>query len=181
MNGALVSTHAAQVSSSRKACATSTSGSGCTFSTRSTFACDTAYPPLLGQPFSGCAGLVDVGVGRESHEQAVDREADGCRTASNLAAATNRTASLTEDRVADSVAEVDDLLGHHLELLVGGEPVLEEATDCGHTRVDAEATVRRVVNDVWSEAAQHRVEVAAIDSLNRSSKQLLPVGRRGLL
>src|SRR5262245_43090133 len=96
-------------------------------------------PPLLGKPFGGCAGLVYVGVGRDSHEQAVEREADACKTASNLAAATNRTASLTEDCVADSVAEVDHLLGHHLELLVGGEPVFEETTDRGRTRVDAKA------------------------------------------
>src|SRR5262249_12431641 len=118
-------------------------------------------PPLLGEPFGGGSGLVDVAVGRDSHQQAIDREGDRCKTASNLAAATNRTASLTEDRVADSVAEVDHFLGHHLELLVGGDPVFDEATDCGHTRVDAEATWRRVIHHVWSEVAQHSVEVAA--------------------
>src|SRR5262249_42205698 len=60
-------------------------------------------------------------------------------------------------------------------------PVFDEATDCGHTRVDAVATWRRVIHHVWSEVAQHSVEVAAIESLKRSSNQRLEIGRRGLL
>ena len=57
-----------------------------------------------------------------------------------------------------------------------GSARFDELTNRRDSPVDAETAGRRVVHDIWSGVAQHRVEVAAIHGLDGCSNQLLQVG-----
>jgi hypothetical protein len=62
-------------------------------------------PPLLGEPFGGCAGLVDVG-GRKASDRAPHTEVDPSLALSDTAVAANRTPVLTHHSKHNPTAEV---------------------------------------------------------------------------
>jgi hypothetical protein len=83
-------------------------------------------PPFLGEPFGGCAGLVDVGVERESFDEAIPSRPDCGEAKLDGAAAAPGSCSLEED-AEGRAAEVAELLDHLVKVLVGAEPILIEA------------------------------------------------------
>ena len=85
----------------------------------------------LGEPFGGSTGLVDVGVGRQSHEEAIGRPADGpSLPLMDLTIDADRTSLLVDHRKHDPVVENDELLYFEANLGEGAEPFVHEATNC---------------------------------------------------
>src|SRR6266480_666414 len=70
---------------------------------------DISLCPLLGKPFGGCAGFIDVEVLRGTRAQALYIEVDGGEADLNFTAASNGTPFLRNHEKDDSVSEVKNL------------------------------------------------------------------------
>ena len=90
-------------------------------------------PPFLGESFGGSTGLVGIEVEREPHEPGICPLVDPSAPQSDLARATGEAASQAVDREDDPGPEIDNVQHLERELVVGADPVLKEATDCGDT------------------------------------------------
>jgi hypothetical protein len=136
-----------------------------------------AYPPLLGEPFSGCAGLVDVG-GRKASDQASHTEVDPSLALSKMAVTTDQTPVLTHHGKHNPTAEVADLLKLEVQFLVGPEPIVKEGA---YRRSTLDEFGTPVQDHILGDVAHHPVEITAIQSLNLLAHKLNQVGRGGLL
>src|SRR5206468_2467007 len=88
--------------------------------------------PLLGKPFGGSTGLIDVAVAGRSHNHVLRPHEDPCLSQPNVAGASSRAGVVAEDGKDDSVAEIENLLWLDRELLVSADPLLKKATNrCG--------------------------------------------------
>src|SRR4029079_9088178 len=127
------------------------------------------------------ADLVEVAVGRQSHEEAIGRPADGPSLAlMDLTIDADRTPLLVDDRKHNPVVEDDELFDFHAKLGEGAEPVVPQTTNCRSAFVDAPH--RPPVKDrMGSEEAHYCVDVTLIHSLKRPPRELSRVGCRGLL
>jgi hypothetical protein len=133
--------------------------------------------PFIGEPFGGCAGLVDLG-GRKASDRASCKEVDPSLALSNMSVATNQTPVLDHDRKHNSTAEVTDLLKLVVQFVVGVEPFFNKATDrCSSLDEVGPAVQDRILGD----APHHPVEITAIRSLELLAHKLNRIGRRGLL
>jgi hypothetical protein len=136
-------------------------------------------PPRLGEPFGGSTGLVDVGAGRQLHEEAIGRPADDpSLPLVDLTIDADQTTLLVDHRKHDPVVEDDELFAFHAKLGEGAEPVVQEGTNCR----PAFANLHPPVKDrIGSEEAHHCVDVTLIHSLESTARQRNRAGRRGLL
>jgi hypothetical protein len=134
-------------------------------------------PPLLGEPFGGCAGLVDVG-GRKASDRASHTEVDPSLALSNTAVTTNQTPVLTHHSKHNPTAEVADLLKLEVQFLVGPEPIVKEAA---YRRSTLDEFGTPVQDHIFGDVAHHPVEITAIQSLNLLAHKLNRVRRGGLL
>src|SRR5262249_31122576 len=124
------------MSSSRKSWQRSTSGANCSPRTRFTFSSDNRLPPLLGEPFGGGSGLVDVGIGRHPRELAVLPYPDD--PAPQLKREVGVMTPVADlDGVYDPVAQIHDVLYYDPELVKGSDPLRVKPTNSVWTRVGA--------------------------------------------
>jgi hypothetical protein len=138
--------------------------------------------PRLGEPFGGSTGLVDIGVGRYSHEQAIGRPVDGPSLPlvdSSIDA--DRTTLLGDHRKHDPVVDDNELFDFHAKLGEGAEPFVQEATNCRLAFVKKASPLPPVKDGIGSEEAHYRVDVRLIYSLKHPPREISRVGRRGLL
>ena len=126
-------------------------------------------------------GLVDVVVVRHAHDLAVLPNTDGSVGQLNLTAAADRTARLNEHAKAHSVAEVEGLLRLETVGLVGGPPVLDEATSCRPPFEDAHPDRGHVIRAIRRVEGHQCIQIEAIGGLGEFPLQPHEVGRRGLL
>src|SRR5262249_45917166 len=136
--------------------------------------------PLLGEPFGGCAGLVEVGIERESFGEAVPPGPDHRVAERNHPAAASGSRSLEENGEGHA-AEVAELLDHLVKVLVRGEPILKEAAYRFAALKDTHTARRHIPDRIRPVHRDHAIEVAAIVSLDGLSQRFLQVGRRALL
>src|SRR2546422_7634236 len=99
---------------------------------------DIGLRPLLGEAFGGNTGLIDVAIAGRSHDNVLRPYEDACLAQPNPARASGRTGAVTEDGKNDSAAEIENLFGLDLKLLVRAEPVFKEAADHRPTLEGAE-------------------------------------------
>src|SRR5205814_2353374 len=95
-------------------------------------------PPFLGEAFGGSTGLVDVAIAGRSHDNVLRPYEDACLAQPNPARASGRTGAVTEHGKNDSAAEIENLFGLDLKLLVRADPVFKEAADHRPTLEGAE-------------------------------------------
>src|SRR4051812_28900227 len=138
-------------------------------------------PPRLGEPFGGSTSLVDVGVDRQSHDEAIGRPPDGpSLPLMDLTVDADRTTLLVDHRKHDPVVEHDELFDFKANLGEGAEPFVQEVTNC---RSAFEKVPRHppVKDRIASEEAQYRVDVTLIRRLKGKARKLHQIGGRGLL
>src|SRR5438874_9970927 len=135
---------------------------------------------LLGKAFGGSTGLVDVGIHRYSHDQALHPYGDECVPVSNVTAAASKTGHLHDHGKYHSVTQVQILLLFEPKLLVTGEPVFPEAAN-RRSALERHPRCAPFPDGVGGVEAHHRVKVMAITSLKQAAVQLHQVGGRGLL
>ena len=90
---------------------------------------DIGLCPLLGKPFGGCAGLVDIGVNGDAFGETVPPAEHHRDAERNHPAAAAWLAALEHHAQGHAVAEVTELLQLLLEVLERGPPVLKQAAD----------------------------------------------------
>jgi hypothetical protein len=135
-------------------------------------------PALLREAFGGSTGLVDVGVGRQSHEEAIGRPVDGpSLPLMDSTIDADRATLLVDHRKHDPVVEDDELFDFEAKLGEIAEPFVQEATNCRSAFDDLEPRKERI----GSEEAHYRVDVTPIHSLEDNAHKLSRVGDRGLL
>ena len=138
-------------------------------------------PPFPGKAFGGSTGLADVGVGRQSHEEAIGRPADGpSLPLMDLTIDADRATLLVDHRKHDPVVEDDELFDFEAKLGEIAEPFVQEATNCRSAFV---RSARRppVKERIGSKEAHYRVDVTLMHSLEDKARKLSQVGGRGLL
>jgi len=94
--------------------------------------------------------------------------------------AAGRTTVLNDDGEHNPIAEVADFLEPILQLLVRAQPFLNEAAN-GRPPLEAVDPRPPVEGRIFGEAADHRVEITAIQSLESPAQKLNQVGGRRLL
>jgi hypothetical protein len=128
----------------------------------------------------GSTGLVDVGVGRQSHEEAIGRPADGpSLPLMDLTIDADRATLLADHRKHDPVVEDDELFDIEAKLGEGAEPVVQEATNCRSAFVRPVARPSRTASG--AKKLITGVDVTLIHSLEGKARKLSRVRGRGLL
>ena len=113
---------------------------------------------LLCEAFGGSTGLVDVGVGRQSHEEAIGRPADGpSLPLMDWTIDADRTTLLVDHRKHDPIVKNDELFDLHAKLGEGAKPVVQEATNCRSAFV--KVPLSPVKDRIRSKEAHYRVDV----------------------
>src|SRR5205823_5276531 len=128
-------------------------------------------PPFLGEAFGSSTGLVDVGIHRYPHDQALLPNGDECVPVSNVTAAASKTGHLHDHGKYPSVTQGQILLLFEPKLLVTGEPVFPEAAN-RRSALERHPRCAPFPDGIRGEEARHRVKVMAITSLNQTARKL---------
>src|SRR6266480_6771664 len=136
--------------------------------------------PLLGKAFGGSTGLVDVVAARDPHDLARYPQHRERPSFLHPARAANWASVQSAHHKHHPVAEVESLLLVVFVVLIGAEPVFEEAADRSCAPV-ADPQRLDLPDCIGGEDAHRRIKVTAIGSFSRLPPTLNQVGGRVLL
>src|ERR1700726_1560410 len=95
--------------------------------------------------------------------------------------APGRTRVLAGHGKREPVAEINDLLNPHLELVEGADPVFKESAYCRQARVGAQSPGCHVEDGIGTVEADHPVKVTAVGRFKGLARKVKRAGLEGLL
>lgn len=136
-------------------------------------------PPFVGEAFGGSTSLVDVGVGRQSHDEAIGRPTESpSLPLMDLTVDAERATLLVDRRKHDAVVEDEELSDFEAKLGEGAEPVVKGAANCRSVFVQLPGPP--LIDHIGSKEAHYRVDVTPVRSLEGKARKLNRVEGRGL-